>query len=104
MLRYFGELFNSKVCLSVRLTACDNCAYKVRFDASSIPGSFFNLMYTLFLILQQEFEDKNITHEAKAILKCVAELCASNKKNWPLSHLIDIFKGMNSHLYLLIII
>ncbi|RWS16947.1 Bloom syndrome protein-like protein [Dinothrombium tinctorium] len=70
LLRYFGEIFDRKYCIGNRLTACDNCCSA------------------------QQYEERDVTAHAKAIVQCVAKILGPNEsRNFSLSHIVDIFKG-----------
>ncbi|XP_050434799.1 recQ-like DNA helicase Blm isoform X2 [Adelges cooleyi] len=72
-LNYFGEHFNSELCIANSITACDNCRNKATFK----------------LI--------DVTDDCIEIVKTVKELCSSGSNSWQnnftLLYIIDIFKG-----------
>ncbi|XP_015787886.1 Bloom syndrome protein homolog isoform X2 [Tetranychus urticae] len=72
MLAYFGELFDEKECKKNKATACDNCSS------------------------QQNFQEEDITEDAKAIVKSVDTMNRGQRRNFTLNHLADVYKGSNN--------
>ncbi|XP_076443905.1 uncharacterized protein LOC143282199 [Babylonia areolata] len=70
VLHYFGEHhFDRERCNIVAGAVCDNCGSK------------------------EMFKLRDVTEDAKEVVKCVRELCSSPRNNYTLLHFVEIFKG-----------
>ncbi|XP_055892664.1 recQ-like DNA helicase BLM [Biomphalaria glabrata] len=73
ILQYFGECsFDRNMCAKFRGSVCDNCEAK---DAFSL---------------------RDVTADAKEVVKCVKELNSSGRANYTLIHIVEVFKGSNN--------
>ncbi|CAG5118509.1 unnamed protein product, partial [Candidula unifasciata] len=73
ILQYFGECsFSRDRCAAVKGAVCDNCEIKDSFSV------------------------RDVSAEAKEIVKCVKELNARGNGNYTLIHILEIFKGSNN--------
>ncbi|XP_059159362.1 recQ-like DNA helicase BLM isoform X2 [Physella acuta] len=73
ILQYFGECsFDRNMCASIKGALCDNCDNK------------------------DSFVQRDVTADAKEIVKCVKELNSNGRSNYTLIHFVEIFKGSNN--------
>ncbi|XP_074109128.1 Bloom syndrome helicase isoform X2 [Cotesia typhae] len=68
-LRYFGEIFDRKFCISNQATTCDNCRNKDNFTMT------------------------NMTEDARAIVRAVRDIIQARKCNLTLIYLMEVLKG-----------
>lgn len=60
----------------------------------SVYEIFFKLLVLLFLF-QGEYQQVNVTKEAKAVVQTVRQICSGNRwgSNFTINHIVDILKG-----------
>ncbi|XP_044592230.1 Bloom syndrome protein homolog isoform X2 [Cotesia glomerata] len=68
-LRYFGEIFDRKFCISNQATTCDNCRNKENFIMA------------------------DMTEDARAIVRAVRDIIQARKCNLTLIYLMEVLKG-----------
>ncbi|GFN80529.1 Bloom syndrome protein homolog [Plakobranchus ocellatus] len=73
ILQYFGESsFDRSMCSSMAGAVCDNCQTKSTFSL------------------------RDVTLDAKEIVKCVKQINSGSRGSYTLIHLVEIFKGSNT--------